>query len=182
VGGFYSLYENLISYEYYPPLFARPYNFDTAAVGGLEAEGELQPRPWAGGTLGYTLMFSQNLRDDPRYYLKELPYRPRHKLYARVTGGPLWARARAEVVYQSEQYINRTQTVALPPRAFLSAGVSTQVGSSPQVVASLELKNALDTHAEDFDGYPLPGRALYLTVSVAWDRRPDDASLSHAIK
>ncbi len=55
VGGFYSLYEDLITYELYPPFSARPYNVSAASVAGLEAEGEWRPRPWVAGTLSYTL-------------------------------------------------------------------------------------------------------------------------------
>src|SRR5262249_34230759 len=65
LGGFYSLYEDLISYEYYPPLLARAYNFNSARVAGIEAEGQIQPHPLVSALFGYTLLFSQNLRDDP---------------------------------------------------------------------------------------------------------------------
>jgi vitamin B12 transporter len=34
---------------------------------------------------------------------------------------------------------------------------------------SLELKNLTDVQAQDLDGYPLPPRAAYLTLAVAWD-------------
>jgi vitamin B12 transporter len=168
-GGFYALYENLISYELYPPLLAKPYNFETASVEGLEAEAELRPRPWMTATAAYTLTFSQNLRDDPRYYLKELPYRPRHRLFARASGGIRWIRPRIEVLYQSEQFINRANGANLPARAFVNAGASSDLWLAPLVTLALEAKNLFDTQAEDFDGYPLPGRAFFATLSVAWD-------------
>jgi vitamin B12 transporter len=178
LGAFYALYENLIAYEYYPPLFAKPYNFDAALVEGLEAEGELHPRPWLGGSFAYTLTFTQNLRDDPRYYLKELPYRPRHRLYARAAVGPAWARGQLDVDYQSSQFTNRTEAVSLPGRAFVGAGVSSELWRVPKVVLAVQLKNAFDAQAEDFDGYPLPGRAIYATLSVSWDRAPEARTLS----
>ena len=170
VGAFSSSYENLISYEYYPPLLAKAYNFNSAYVYGLEVEGELRPSSFLSALIGYTLLFSQNLRDDPRYYLKELPYRPRHKLYARVSAGPKIARAHAELNYQSSQFFNRTETLSIPARAFLNVGISSQVFSSPEVTASLEVKNALNVQTQDLDGYPLPGRAAYLTLRFAYDR------------
>lgn len=172
VGGFYSLYEDLISYEYYPPMLARPYNFASARVVGLEVEARATPHPWLSAEAAYALLHSQNLRDDPRYYLKELPYRPRHKAFLRVEGGPRRARARVEVLYQSRQYVNRTQTVALAERAFVNAGVTGELFSAPEVSASLELKNLFDVQAQDLDGYPLPGRAVFVTVAVAWDAAP----------
>jgi iron complex outermembrane receptor protein len=171
-GGFVSLYEDLISYEYYPPMLARPYNFSTAQVAGLEAEGEARPWPWLSVAASYTFLVSQNLRDDPRYYLKELPYRPRHKLAARVAAGPKWARGRAELLYQSEQAMNRTQTLFLPARALVNVGVSSELLAAPQLTASLEVKNLLDVSSEDLAGYPLPGRSAYLTLAMSWDVRP----------
>jgi iron complex outermembrane receptor protein len=168
VGGFYSLYEDLIAYELYPPFAARPYNFAAASVAGLEAEGEWRPHPWVAGTLGYTLLVSRNLRDDPRYYRKELPYRPRHKLSARVSGGPRWLTGRVELAAQSMQFTNRTEEAVLPGRTFIHAGVSSSFGRAPELTLSVELKNVFDAHAEDLDGYPLPGRSAFVTLAAAF--------------
>jgi iron complex outermembrane receptor protein len=167
VGGFYSLYEDLITYELYPPFAAKPFNFAAARVAGVEAEGEWRPFPWMAGALGYTLLVSRNLRDDPRYYLKELPYRPRHKLSARVSGGPRWLTGRLEVAAQSAQFTNRTEEAVLPGRTFVHAGASSTFGRRPQLTLSVELKNVFDVRAEDLDGYPLPGRSAYVTLTVA---------------
>lgn len=172
VGGFYSLYEDLIAYELYPPFAAKPYNFSSASVAGLEAEGEWRPYPWLAGTLGYTLLVSRNLRDDPRYYLKELPYRPRHKLSARVSGGPRWLSGRVEVAAQSAQFTNRTEESVLAGRTFVHAGVSSTFGRTPELTLSLELKNVFDARAEDLDGYPLPGRSAFVTLAVALGGSP----------
>jgi len=168
VGGFYSLYEDLIAYELYPPFAAKPFNFAAARVAGVEAEGEWRPMPWVAGTLGYTLLVSRNLRDDPRYYLKELPYRPRHKLSARVSGGPRWLTGRVEVAAQSAQFTNRTEEAVLPGRTLVHAGVSSTFGRRPELTLSVELKNVFDAHAEDLDGYPLPGRSAYVTLTAAF--------------
>jgi vitamin B12 transporter len=168
VGGFYSLYEDLIAYELYPPFAAKPFNFAAARVAGVEAEGEWRPMPWVAGTLGYTLLVSRNLRDDPRYYLKELPYRPRHKLSARVSGGPRWLTGRVEVAAQSAQFTNRTEEAVLPGRTFVHAGASSTFGRSPELTLSVELKNVFDAHAEDLDGYPLPGRSAYVTLTASF--------------
>jgi len=170
LGGFYALYEDLITYEYYPPLLARPYNFQAAQVMGLEAEGTVEPLPWLSLAGSYTLLSTQNLKDDPRYYGRQLPYRPRHKLHARASVGPRWLRARGEVLWQSEQFTNRTETVSLPSRAYLNAGLILQpITGRTTVSVALELKNLLDVASQDLDGYPLPSRGAYLSFSVAWD-------------
>ncbi|MBS1150288.1 MAG: TonB-dependent receptor, partial [Myxococcaceae bacterium] len=170
LGGFVALYEDLISYEYYPPQLARPYNFQAARVMGLELEGTFEPTPWLSAAASYTLLSTQNLKDDPRYYLKALPYRPRHKLHARLSAGPRFLRARGEVLWQSEQFTNRTETVALPERAFVNLGLVVQpLAARTTVSLAFEVKNVLDVASQDLDGYPLPSRGAYLTLSVGWD-------------
>jgi vitamin B12 transporter len=188
LGAFGALYEDLISYEYYPPLLARPYNFQAARVLGLELEGTWAPTDWLSLAGSYTLLSTQNLKDDQRYYLKTLPYRPRHKLHARASVGPRWLRARGEVLWQSEQFTNRTETVALGARAFVNLGLVLQPVSTPSttVAIAFELKNLLDVTSQDLDDYPLPSRGAYLTLSVAWDDSsstlPAIASLSTSPK
>ncbi len=170
VTGFGALYEDLIAYEYYPPFLVKPYNFNAAQVHGLEAEAEVRPHRLVRATAAYTLTRTRNLRDDPRYYLRELPYRPRHRLVARVTGGPEWLQLRAEADVQSRQFTNRTNRQELPARAFVHLGATARVWKAPDLRLGVDVKNVLDHRAQDFDGYPLPGRALFATLSFALDR------------
>jgi iron complex outermembrane receptor protein len=169
--GFLALYEDLISYEYYPPNLARPYNFSAARVGGVEVEGVAKPFTWLEASAAYTWLDTQNLRDDPRYYLKSLPFRPRHRVHARVVAGPAWLKGRVELTYQSMQFTNRTETLALPERALLNVGLTATPWKSPKVTVSAELKNVLDVHTQDLDGYPLPPRAFFVTLGVQWDEQ-----------
>ncbi|MBE2253682.1 MAG: TonB-dependent receptor, partial [Myxococcus sp.] len=169
VTGFYGLYENLIAYEYYPPALARPYNFAAAQTAGVELEASLTPASWLEAQASYTFLSTQNLKDDPRYYLKALPYRPRHRVTGRVVGGVDWLKARAEVLVQSEQFTNRTEAVALPARAFVSVGIASTPWKNPRVTLAFDVKNLLDVQSQDLDGYPLPPRAAFLSMAVAWD-------------
>lgn len=175
--GFYSLYEDLISYEYYPPNLARPYNFSAASVAGLEVEARTTPWEWLEASASYTLMHTQNLRDDPRYYLKSLPFRPAHRLHARIAGGPWFLKARAELVFQSAQFTNRTETLFVPERALVNVGVTVMPWRDPQVTLSAELKNLLDVQTWDYDGYPLPPRAFFVTLGFAWEPKPSRDSV-----
>ncbi|MBU8895602.1 TonB-dependent receptor [Corallococcus sp. M34] len=168
-GGFAALYDNLIAYELYPPLLAKPYNFAAARVWGAELEVEARPLPWLTAGSSYTWMRTQNRFDDPRFLDKDLPYRPRHKWMGRVRAGPDWLNARAEVIYQSAQFFNRTGSLTLPDRTWVSAGASSTFLRHPDVTVSVELKNLLDAQTSDFSGYPLPGRAAYVTLGVALD-------------
>ncbi|MFP2911966.1 TonB-dependent receptor domain-containing protein [Pyxidicoccus sp. 3LFB2] len=176
-GAFGALYENLIAYELYPPLLARPYNFDAARVWGVELEGEARPLPWLSASTSYTWLRTQNRFGDPRFFGVDLPYRPRHKWVGRVRAGPDWLNARTEVLYQGSQLVNRTGSRSLPSRTLLSAGASSTFLHRPDITLSVEVKNLLDVRAYDFTGFPLPGRAAYVTLAVALDR-DDSASPS----
>lgn len=176
--GFLSLYEDLISYEYYPPNLARPYNFQAARVAGLEVEAAVTPWRWLEASASYTFLDTQNQKDDPRYYLKALPFRPAHRLHARVSGGPDWLKGRAEVLFQSAQFTNRTETLSLPARAFVNVGLTARPWKTPLVTVSVELKNLLDVQTQDLDGYPLPPRSLFVTLGLAWDVAPAPTTLA----
>ena len=167
--GFFSLYEDLISYEYYPPNLARPFNFQAARVAGVEVEGEVTPWPWLKASASYTFLHSQNLKDDPRYYLKSLPFRPQHRVHARIAGGPWWLQGHAEVLYQSMQFTNRTETTRIDARVLLNLGVTVTPWKNPRVSLSAEVKNLLDVFTQDLDGYPLPPRAFFVTIGIAWE-------------
>ena len=62
-----------------------------------------------------------------------------------------------EALYQSEQFINRTQTVSLPERLFVHAGLTSELWRAPSVALSLEVKNLFDAQAQDFDGWAQMG-------------------------
>lgn len=166
-GGFLSDYQDLIRYELYAPLLAKPYNFAGARAYGLELEGSFAPRPWLSLEGSYTLTGSQDLRDDPRFYGKELPYQPRHRVGARVDAGPDWAKGFAALLYTSSQYTNRAQTLSMAAAARLDVGARIRLSRSPEWSATVELKNVTDVHTFGFDGYPLPGRAAFATIALA---------------
>ena len=92
VAGFAAQYENLIIYEYQPPLPTKPQNASAARAAGLEAEGRLQPVRWMELSGSYGLLFTQNIRAIEAFYLKEIPFRPRHRGTLRLGIGHEWSR------------------------------------------------------------------------------------------
>ena len=166
VAGFAAQYRDLIVYEYQPPLAARPYNLGTSNAWGMEVEGRLQPAPWLEASGSYALLFTEDIRDIPAYFGKEVPYRPRHRGTVRLAVGPDWLRFHATVRGQSSMWVNRTNTIALAGRVMLDAGVDVQLLRRPTVTLSLWGTNLTGVEARDLDAYPLPGRALFATLTV----------------
>ena len=168
LGGFWVRYQDLIVYEYTPPFFARPENVGLADAWGLEAEARLAPWPWLEAAGSYTLQWTVNLRDVAPYFGQELPYRPRQLGWARLAGGPDWLRLHLEVQGRSVVTVNRSGDLTLPGHVFVGAGVEVVVlPRSPRLSAAVQVTNLFDVQGQDLDGYPLPGRAVYATLSLA---------------
>jgi iron complex outermembrane receptor protein len=180
--GFAAQYENLIIYELQPPLAARPRNLSAVRAWGLEAEGHLDPVTWVEVGASYTLLFTENIRDVAPYFGKEVPFRPRHRGTARLVVGPERIRLRTTLRAQSAMFVNRsnTEALAIPARALLDAGVDVMVIRRPQLVVSVTATNLGDVQTRDFTGYPLPGRALFASLSMRLDlgRSTDTTSVS----
>ena len=180
VAGFAAQYENLIIYEYQPPLPTKPQNASAARAAGLEAEGRLQPVRWMELSGSYGLLFTQNIRAIEAYYLKEIPYRPRHRGTLRLELGPEWLRVHGTMRAQSLMWLNRSNTQFIAGRVLLDAGIDVRVLHRPDVVLSLNATNLGDVQTRDLDAYPLPGRAYLTTLTVHLDapRTPSSTSPS----
>ena len=128
----------------------------------------MRPFEWISATASYTWTHTQNLRDDPRYFNKPLPFRPEHRLHARLSGGPWFLQGHAELLFQTQQFTNRTGTLFVPARALVNVGVTVTPWKNPRVSLSAELKNLLNVQTYDYDGYPLPPRSFFVTLGFSW--------------
>ncbi len=169
VAGFAAQYENLIVYEYQPPLPTKPQNASAARAAGLEVEGRLQPARWIELSGSYGLLFTQNIRAIEAFYLKEIPLRPRHRGTLRLEVGPEWLRVHGTMHGQSLVWLNRSNTQSIAGRVLLDAGLDLRVLRRPEIVLSLNATNLGDVQTRDLDAYPLPGRAYLATVTVRLD-------------
>ncbi|HET9158681.1 MAG TPA: TonB-dependent receptor, partial [Myxococcaceae bacterium] len=166
VAGFAAQYENLIIYDYQPPLPTKPQNASATRAAGLEAEGRLRPASWMELSGSYGLLFTENIRAILAYYLKELPLRPRHRGTLRLGLGPEWLRVHGTMRAQSLVWLNRSNTQSIAGRVLFDAGLDVRVLRHPEVVLSLNATNLGDVQTRDLDAYPLPGRAYLATLTV----------------
>jgi outer membrane cobalamin receptor len=170
-GGFASVYRDLIVYE--PGSFQRlkPFNDGKASIRGLEIEAASAPAPrllGLCGTVAYTLLSSETLRGAPEVVGKDLPYRPRHRLYARVAlEQPGWG-GHVEAHWVGSQFHDARNLRPFSSTTAVNAGASLRLLARPDLRLSLEVKNVLDdrTVVNAF-GNPLPARTVLLTVRVA---------------
>ena len=122
----------------------------------------------ARATASYTFLDSQNQKDDPRYYLKAL-------LPPRASGsGSHFGRAVAQarrVLFQSVQYINRTQTLQSPRAGAGQRGPHGLPLEGPTGDVGCGSEERDGRAAQDLDGY-LPPRASLSRLVLPWKQNP----------
>jgi vitamin B12 transporter len=169
VGGHLTRYQDLIIYEP-SDAFGRlkPFNTGQAFAGGLEAEVASAP---AAGRLratlaaSYTLLVTELLRGSPAEVGHWLPYRARHRLYARAAVAPDPLEAHLEAHYVGLRYQDRRNLNPIPASLAWNAGASVAVWRGPAVRLHLEVRNLTDDRTlTDGLGNPLPSRMVMVTL------------------
>jgi len=142
-------------------------NLESAHVEGVELTAR---RAWSGGlavSFSYTLQYATNQGPSPVFHGKRLPYEPRHDLYLRASYEVGRLRLWHEYHYESESYRDRANL----PENLSPASHVHNVGVRWQVVrgllaATAEIHNLADDRIVDVEGFPLPGRTFYLTLTI----------------
>jgi iron complex outermembrane receptor protein len=169
-GTFVSLYRDLIVYQAAAFRRVKPQNADRALVRGIELEAASTPQPQLLGaslTLAYTYMATEALRGSEDVLGKDLPRKPRHRLYGRLgfERGPVQAHLEAQWV--ASQWQDEQNLQPIPQATVVGAGAGLRVWRDPEVALSAELKNLLDDRKlqDGFDD-PLPGRMVLFTLRI----------------
>ncbi len=167
-------------------LIAGPQNLGTAWLWGGELLASARAARALTLTADYTYLDSRQRDTLPSYDGKELPQRPRHQLHGRAD---LVGRVVSRLVVLfgdaalvSGNHLDPANLSRVPPRALVGAGLKLEI--VPRLLVALEGKNLTDARVEDipldpaprpdltrapravadFFGYPLPGRAFYVTL------------------
>ncbi|HEX9400215.1 MAG TPA: TonB-dependent receptor [Anaeromyxobacter sp.] len=174
LGGHATLYRDLIVWE--PASFGRlkPFNTGKAFLGGVEAEAASPPiRRLAGLSLSgaYTWLRSENLRGPEEVAGKDLPRRPRHRLYARASIAPGPVTLHLEAHYVGAQWQDARNVLPVSSSVLWNTGGSVALNRARSVTLHLEVRNALDDRTlEDPLANPLPGRMVLLSVRAGSGR------------
>jgi len=166
---FVSKVSNLIQYQH-NGIRATPVNVGSARILGVESDATLEfaghVRLVAAGTLTDTLNTSIQESQNG----KQLPMRPRYRLYAR----PEWRAVQlgtrvtlgvyVDVDATAGNYLQSGNVAWVPPRFLLGAGIYADLPGNLSLRASGQ--NLGNSPIYDLSNYPLPGREVYLTL--AW--------------
>jgi vitamin B12 transporter len=168
LGAHATLYQDLILYQGTGFGRLKPFNTGKARVAGVEAEVASAPAPRLLGlsvSAAYTFLFTENLRGEEEVVGKDLPLRPRHRLYARAGVAPGPTELHLEVHHVSRQWQDARNVIPSEAVLLWNAGGSLRLTRTASLRLGLELKNLLDRRTlEDPIGNPLPGRVVMVTL------------------
>jgi iron complex outermembrane receptor protein len=151
---FWSSYRDLILYQLFPPARVKPFNVGEARIAGVELQA-IVPLP-----AGFLASLSWSFLDAvDRSNGNKLPYRPPHRLFARLARQGSSVEGYGEVSYTSEFPRNSFGTAFVSSQLLLNAGAGVRVAGP--LWFDLEVKNLLDNRTyEDLFQYPLPGLSI----------------------
>lgn len=185
--GFYRRIDDLIDViRDGPTLHAR--NVGTAQAAGVELEARVRLGEALQAQLNYTFLDARDRSDDPARYDHLLPGRAPHTVFARFDGGYKGIRLFYELDYAAQLYLDPANLQPRPQRTLHALGLQLEprpfVGGHLRVQLAVEVRNLLDTRLvlvtlplapergplpiplTDYFDYPLPGRAVYATLSA----------------
>ena len=160
---FWSRYRNLILYEQDFSQRVKPQNDGAARIAGAELQLLARLPLSATAELAYSLIDAVNQQASETQGGQKLPYRPPHRLFARVArhGDRLEAFAQGNLT--SAMPRNSYGTASLPGQLRLDAGAGVRVTGAFWL--DLEVRNLLDDRTQqDLFSYPLPGVSLLATA------------------
>jgi iron complex outermembrane receptor protein len=163
VTAFTQLYRDLIVYETASFARLKPFNSAKAVVRGLELEGASRPFTPAALSLSaaYTLLRSENLRGSPVVVGRDLPLRPRHRLFARLASEWRRLEGHVELHHVAEQWLDTRNLNRVPSATTWNLGGSWRIVARPAVHLHVDARNLADARdLTDPFGNPLPGRML----------------------
>jgi outer membrane cobalamin receptor len=163
IGGFAAVYDDLIVYEAASVGTVKPFNTERALVRGLEAE--LATSPWGPANVAlqgsYTYQVATNQRAPPDEVGRDVPHRPRHRLFARAScaRGPLEAHLEAQHV--GSQWRTARNTQRIPSSTTFNAGAAVLLWRRAGVRLHADVRNLADDRTlQDGFGNPLPPRMI----------------------
>ena len=169
------------------PLSYKAFNLRDARILGFEAAVRVSYRGYLDIVASDALTSAITVAPGTSIDGRTPPGIPLHDLYARAQGnlGPVSAWLDVSVV--SGIYLDEFNSVAAPPRTLVGAGASVRVPAG--FTFTITASNLLDQRAasvvlhqgaeytvtqpvQDFSGYPLPGRSLFVTARYAFEPTP----------
>lgn len=173
--GFARWTDDLIAYRRATIGYVRPFNVGTARVVGLESTLGVSPWRPIRAEIAATLLDPRDTSSESPTRGQLLPFRSRLVFAPRFEveipwggSGRVWpnrATLAADFVYQSSRFADPSGLVVIPDQGVLGSTVSA-AWLRGVLVSRLRASNLLDSSRFDLIGYPLPNRALFLSLEA----------------
>ncbi|MBI3783985.1 MAG: TonB-dependent receptor [Deltaproteobacteria bacterium] len=162
----YSFFDNdvddVIAFVLTSPAVGRYRNFAGARFQGHEVSVQGTLVSHLRAALNYTHQDTENR--DPAYLGLQLPGRPADEIYARVECLAAYGKVYYEFNRVSGNYRDPINFDHIPSRDIHTVGAALQPFEA--LTVSLEARNIADDQIADVEGFPLPGRAFFGTVTA----------------
>jgi iron complex outermembrane receptor protein len=174
---FHSEARDLVVYVENSATTVRARNFNRARIRGDEWSAHLEPAPRLILTAAWMWQSAINEGPLPVFWVgKRLPGRPSRQIFARLdwrAGGRLGLRTSADLEVIGDNVLDPYNLDRVPERRLVGASLSV-APFGEALRFTLEGKNLGDDRAEDVDGFPLPGRSVFL--ACGWRAEPTRTS------
>jgi len=155
-------YNDLIQFVQTSQATSRPVNIGKAHVWGVEVTTQKTLWKQFGISGNYTYQRAIDQSELPHLTGNTLPNRPRHKLFFRIKGGLKKITAFYDYTFEGSNFLDQANRRPLASRHIHNAGIKLNI--KKQIHLGLEAKNLKNTQIADTWGYPLPGRAFFISV------------------
>ena len=154
--------DDLIRFMHNSQSVSRALNVGRARLSGVETRLQTRPLAWARIDFNYTYQRAENRSGFAYERGNELPNAPRHALEARLNIEQGRHSAHYAFSRESRHYLDRANLRPVPRR--LVHGLGGRIVLNTRTALNWEVRNLTDNQAADLWGYPLPGRALFLSI------------------
>jgi len=145
----------------------RPHNVGSARVTGHELRLELGGPYDTSLAANYTHQDAENRTPFPEFEGKQLPSLPRDEVYVRTAlAHGLWSLF-YDLEYRSSVYLDQANLLERSP-AYTTHSLTLELRPfATDLRLLVQAQNLTNEQVDDVVGYPLPGRAFYVTLSYA---------------
>lgn len=146
----------------------RPQNVGSARIRGHELRLEVSAPFGTSVSANYTHQDAENRTPFPEFQGKQIPSLPRDEVYARTTLTRATWSLFHELEYRSSVYLDQANLLEKSP-AYTTHSLTLELRpfADADLRLSLQARNVTDEQVSDVVGYPLPGRAFYVTLSYS---------------
>lgn len=162
---FHTKAKDLITFVYDSRGIGRAENISEARINGLEGGFQVDFLDYFRFTGSLTWQDPENQGQTKAFYGKRLPGRFKTSVAGNLEARYAGAKVFVEYLRETGIFYDSANLLPAEDKNEFNAGVSWLYKS---FLFNLEGKNLTDQHYEEFNGYPMPGRAFYFTIGYRY--------------